>query len=88
LAQGEYQSSAVPAESRRSQAGINPGSCGPEDGCQNEEQSSSDDDEQVIMAVDIKERGTVGCCYYVGQEDKLYILCDVQSGGKEAIEMC
>lgn len=44
--------------------------------------------EQVIMAIDIKEHGTVGCCYYVAQEEKLYILGDVQLGGKEIIETC
>src|SRR5438034_9082838 len=28
---------------------------------------------QTIMAIDIRERGTVGCCYYVAHEEKLYL---------------
>lgn len=52
------------------------------------EQDVDDDLEQVVMAIDIKERGTVGCCYYVAQEERLYILGDVQLGGKEVIETC
>ncbi|KAK2760737.1 MutS protein msh5 [Arachnomyces sp. PD_36] len=42
--------------------------------------------DQVIMAVDMKERETVGCCYYVAQEEKLYLLEDVKAGGMEIIE--
>lgn len=55
---------------------------------QGPEEDLDDDLEQVIMAIDIKEHGTVGCCYYVAQEEKLYILGDVQLGGKEIIETC
>lgn len=44
--------------------------------------------DQVIMAIDMKERETVGCCYYVAQEEKLYLLEDVRSGGMEIIETC
>ncbi|CRG85001.1 MutS protein homolog 5 [Talaromyces islandicus] len=52
-----------------------------------EEQGSNDDSVQVIMAVDLKERGTVGCCYYVAQEQQLRILGDIQLGGKDIIDM-
>lgn len=92
-AEGRFTPGGGPGASRRSEYGIKERSYGSlQNRRQNEEQSfiddDDDDDEQVIMAVDIKERGTVGCCYYVSQEEKLYILCDVQSGGKEVIEMC
>jgi DNA mismatch repair protein MSH5 len=87
--QYEYQSSTGFTAPRRSEVDIDQISYESRHRRQNDEQSfSDDDDEQVIMAVDIKERGTVGCCYYVAQEEKLYILCDVQSGGKEIIELC
>ena len=43
---------------------------------------------QTIMAIDIRERGTVGCCYYVAHEEKLYLLEDVAYGGTEIIETC
>lgn len=42
---------------------------------------------QVVMAVDIKERGTVGCCYYIAEEERLYILEDVEQGGMDVIEI-
>lgn len=41
---------------------------------------------QVIMAIDIKDRGTVGCSYYNAQEEKLYILEDIARGGKDIID--
>lgn len=42
---------------------------------------------EVIMAVDMRERGTVGCSYYVAQEEKLYFMEDVKMGNVETIEM-
>jgi DNA mismatch repair protein MSH5 len=51
-----------------------------------QDQSYGEELEQVIMAIDMKERETVGCCYYVAQEEKLYLLEDVRSGGMEIIE--
>ena len=53
-----------------------------------QDQSDEDELDQVIMAIDMKERETVGCCYYVAQEEKLYLLEDVRSGGMEIIETC
>ena len=41
---------------------------------------------QVIMAIDIRDRGTVGCSYYNAQEGKLYVLEDIARGGKDIIE--
>lgn len=49
---------------------------------------TEDDLCQVVMAVDVKERGTVGCCYYVAEEEKFYVLEDIVSGGLEVIETC
>lgn len=43
---------------------------------------------QVIMAIDIKDRGTVGCSYYNAQEEKLYILEDIARGGKDIVDKC
>ncbi|QKX55952.1 uncharacterized protein TRUGW13939_03051 [Talaromyces rugulosus] len=50
------------------------------------EEGRNDDNGEVIMAVDLKERGTVGCCYYVAQEEQLKILGDIQHGGKDIID--
>ena len=41
---------------------------------------------EVIMAVDMKDRGNVGCCYYVAKDEKIALLSDVQGGGLEVID--
>lgn len=41
---------------------------------------------EVIMAVDIRERGTVGCCCYVAREEKLHFMQDVKLGGADVVE--
>lgn len=43
---------------------------------------------EVIMAVDLRERGTVGCCYYVAREEKLYFMEDVKFGGLDVVDTC
>ena len=43
---------------------------------------------EVVMAVDIRDRGTVGCSYYVAGEEKLYFMEDVKLGGPDVIEAC
>ncbi|KAF2276083.1 mismatch repair protein 5 [Westerdykella ornata] len=42
---------------------------------------------EVIMAVDLRERGTVGCSYYVAREEKLYFMEDAKLGGIELINI-
>ena len=42
--------------------------------------------DEVIMAVDLNGGGTVGCCYYVAKDEKLYFMEDVQLGGLDAID--
>ncbi|QSS60417.1 mismatch repair protein [Histoplasma capsulatum] len=53
------------------------------------QQDQDDENEElchVVMAIDMKEAATVGCCYYIADEQKLYLLEDITSGGLEAIE--
>lgn len=47
-----------------------------------------DDDalQEIVMAVDIKERGTVGCAYFVAAEGKLYLMEEVKLGGPDVVE--
>ena len=52
-----------------------------------EDEDILDDLGEVVMAVDIKEKGTVGCCFYSACEERLSILSDVQFGGKDFIDM-
>ncbi|RAK97016.1 MutS family protein MSH5 [Aspergillus ibericus CBS 121593] len=50
------------------------------------EQSIDDDLEQVIVAVDMKDSGTVGCSYYSAQEERLYLLGDLRYSSAEIID--
>lgn len=50
-----------------------------------------DDDEElckVVMAVDMKDQGTIGCSYYSAQEEKLYVMEDIVYGGYGVIDIC
>ena len=38
------------------------------------------------MAIDMKERGTIGCAYYVTREERLYLLEDIKTAGMEVID--
>ncbi|KAJ5987399.1 hypothetical protein N7451_011764 [Penicillium sp. IBT 35674x] len=50
-------------------------------------ESSIDDDlGHVIVAIDIKDYGTVGCAYYSAEHEKMYLLGDSRSGGMETID--
>ncbi|EFW16551.1 DNA mismatch repair protein Msh5 [Coccidioides posadasii str. Silveira] len=50
------------------------------------EGGGDDDLCQIIMAIDMKDRGTVGCSYYVADQKKLYIVEDIASGGMDVVE--
>lgn len=50
--------------------------------------STDDDLDQVIVAIDMKDSGTVGCSYYSAEEEKLYLLGDIRSGGTETVDSC
>lgn len=43
---------------------------------------------EIVMAVDMNARGTVGCSYYVAAQEKLYFMEDVTFGGVEAVDNC
>jgi DNA mismatch repair protein MSH5 len=61
----------------------------------NDEQSAAVDEDNtdealdnVIMAIDMKEHGTVGCAYYVAREERLFCMEDTIHGGIETVEAC
>lgn len=58
----------------------------PEDEADIEEREENDALNEVVMAVDLRDRGTVGCCYYVAREEKLYFMEDVKHGGLDVID--
>lgn len=41
---------------------------------------------EVVMAVNVGKRGTVGCAYYLAREEKLYFMEDVQQGGVDVVD--
>jgi hypothetical protein len=52
--------------------------------------AETDDDadtlNEVVMAVDLRDRGTVGCAYYIARDEKLYFMEDAHLGGVETVE--
>lgn len=52
------------------------------------EQEEDNDSDEVIMCVDMRERGTVGCCYYESSTGSLYLFEDIQCGGLDVIGNC
>ena len=53
-----------------------------------EEGEDADALHEVIMCVDMREKDTVGCCYYVARDQALFVMADVANGGTEIIESC
>jgi DNA mismatch repair protein MSH5 len=43
---------------------------------------------EVIMAVDFQGHNTVGCCYYVARDEKIYFMEDVKLGGFDVVDTC
>jgi DNA mismatch repair protein MSH5 len=41
---------------------------------------------EIIMAVDLRDRGTIGCAYYVAREEKLYLMEDIKMSGLDIID--
>ena len=60
----------------------------PENEAEIQEREENDALNEVVMAVDLRDRGTVGCCYYVATEEKLYFMEDVKHGGFDIIDTC
>ncbi|PVI07070.1 hypothetical protein DM02DRAFT_649014 [Periconia macrospinosa] len=54
--------------------------------CPPEPHSDDDTLNEIIMAVDMQHRDTVGCSYYVAREEKLYCMEDVQLGGVDVVD--
>lgn len=41
---------------------------------------------EVVMAVDLTTRGTVGCCYYVAREEKLFFMEDIHFADVDVVD--
>lgn len=59
-----------------------------QDGHTHEQDELDENLEQVVMAIDMQQKGTIGCAYYIAREEKLYCLQDMASASLDAIETC
>lgn len=41
---------------------------------------------EIIMAIDMREKGTVGCAYYIAREEKLYLMQDIKMAGLDIVD--
>lgn len=41
---------------------------------------------ETIMAVEMKERGSIGCAYYIAREEKLCLMEDIKMAGLEIVD--
>lgn len=51
-------------------------------------QAREDADEmnEIIMAIDMREKGTMGCAYYIAREEKLYLMQDIKMAGLDIVD--
>lgn len=47
----------------------------------------SDQMNEIVMAVDMREKGTIGCSYYIAREEKLYLMQDIKMAGLDIVDM-
>lgn len=50
------------------------------------EREDTDALNEIVLAVDMRERGTLGCAYYVAREEKLFIMADIKLAGLDVVE--
>ena len=53
-----------------------------------QEREDADSLNEIIMCTDMRDRGTVGCCYYVARDERVFVMSDVTYGGVEVIKTC
>ncbi|KAG8626256.1 hypothetical protein KVT40_005201 [Elsinoe batatas] len=75
---------ATPASSATSAAFL-PGYIPPR-GLRDDQDLDDDSLQEIVMAINVKERGSVGCAYYVARDEKLYCMEDVKQGGPEIVD--
>lgn len=52
------------------------------------EREDNDFVNEVVMALDLRNRDTVGCSFYVAKEEKLYLMSDIKFGGLDIVDIC
>lgn len=51
-----------------------------------QEREDQDSMNEIVMAVELKERGTIGCAYYIAREEKLCVMADISIAGLDIID--
>lgn len=51
-----------------------------------QERENEDSMDEIIMAVELKERGTIGCAYYIAREERLCMMTDISMAGLDMID--
>ncbi|KAG0649696.1 hypothetical protein D0Z07_3763 [Hyphodiscus hymeniophilus] len=51
-----------------------------------QEREDSDAMNEIIMAIEMKERGSIGCAYYIAREEKLFLMEDIKLAGLEIVD--
>jgi DNA mismatch repair protein MSH5 len=41
---------------------------------------------EIIMAINMRDRGTLGCAYYIAREEKLYMMEDIKMAGLDIVD--
>lgn len=44
--------------------------------------------DEILMAIDIRDKSTLGCAYYVSREEKLYLMQDCKLGDNAILDSC
>lgn len=52
------------------------------------ERENNDSLNEVVMALELRNRDTVGCSFYVAKEETLYLMGDVKFGGHDIVDTC
>ena len=52
------------------------------------ERERDDSLDEVVMAIDFKDRGTLGCAYFIARDETLHMMEDITNGAHELIESC
>ena len=52
------------------------------------EREQNDSLNEIVMALDLRNRDTVGCSFYVAMEETLYLMGDVKFGGLDVVDTC
>ncbi|KAL8832534.1 MAG: hypothetical protein Q9191_000216 [Dirinaria sp. TL-2023a] len=43
--------------------------------------------DQIVMAVDMRDKETMGCCYYLAARETIFLMADIKSAGLDIVEL-